>query len=90
MLRPIWDVGTSLAGTLPGRELLDYYIWYYNRGYAISFEGKGKTKTCVKLHRKLMVNDSNIFYIQYIDHVKRIKAVINKLAELQNSVYMSS
>ena len=38
--------------------------------YAITDERKGKTRTTVMLHRKLMnVDDSNIF----IDHVKRNK-----------------
>jgi hypothetical protein len=44
------------------REMLDDYIWYYSKGYAISFEGKGKTRKNVRMHRKLMnVDDSNIY-----------------------------
>ena len=50
------------------REMLDDYIWYYSNGYAISFEGKGKTKTGVNLHRKLMHMDNNSLFV---DHVKR-------------------
>ena len=62
-----WCIMSSNETT---REMLDDYIWYYNKGYAISFEGKGKTKTGVKLHRKLMHMDNNPLFV---DHVKRNK-----------------
>ncbi len=54
------------------RELLDDYIWRCLKEYAITDERKGKTRTKVMLHRKLMnFDDSNIF----IDHVKEINSI---------------
>jgi hypothetical protein len=52
------------------RELFDDYIWRCSAGYAIADEGKGKARTIVKLHRKLMHMDNNPLIV---DHVKRNK-----------------
>ena len=52
------------------REMLDDYIWRCLGGYAISDEGRGKTKTMVKMHRKLMHMDNNPLVV---DHIKRNK-----------------
>ena len=52
------------------REMLDDYIWRCLGGYAISDEGRGKTKTLVKMHRKLMHMDNNPLVV---DHIKRNK-----------------
>jgi HNH endonuclease len=50
------------------RELLDDYIWRCLKGYAVSEEGKGKARTIVIMHRKLMhMNDNNLI----VDHIKR-------------------
>ena len=52
------------------REMLDDNIWYCCSGYAVANEGKGKSRTTAKLHRKLMHMDNNPLFV---DHIKRNK-----------------
>ena len=62
------DKWVTMSSNETTREMLDDYIWRCLKGYAISEEGKGKLRTIVHMHRKLMHMDNNPLVI---DHIKR-------------------